>query len=79
MWAIKNLNMDLHVVETHTKLQINELEELRNEAYENTRVYKERTKVFHDQAIMRKYFTPGQKVFLYNSRLHLFPGKLRSR
>ena len=36
-------------------------------------------KVFHDKKIMRKSFTPGQKVLLFNSRLHLFPGKLRSR
>ena len=36
-------------------------------------------KVFHDKQIMRKSFTPGQKVLLFNSRLHLFLGKLRSR
>ena len=36
-------------------------------------------KVFNDKQIMRKSFTPDQKVFLFNSRLHLFPGKLRSR
>lgn len=36
-------------------------------------------KVFHDKQIMRKSFTPGQKVLLFNSRLHLFPDKLRSR
>ena len=59
MWAIKNLNMDLDVAETHRKLQINELEELKNEAYENARVYKERTIIFHDRAIMKKSFTPG--------------------
>ena len=58
---------------------MDELEELRNEAYENAKIYKERTKAFHDQAIFRKSFTYGQKVLLYNSRLHLFPGKLRSR
>ena len=46
MWAIKNLNIDLDVVGNHKKLQINELEELKNKAYENTRMYKERTKVF---------------------------------
>jgi len=33
----------------------------------------------HDQNILRRSFEPGQKVLLYNSRLHLFPGKLRSR
>ena len=38
-----------------------------------------RMKVFHDKQIMRKSFTPGQKVLLFNSRLHLFPGKLCSR
>ena len=51
--------MDLDVVENYRKFQINKLEELKNEAYENARVYKERIKVFHDQAIMRKSFTPG--------------------
>jgi len=59
----------------HRKLQLNELEEIRNEAYENVRIYKEKTKVFYDKAILR----PSQKVLLYDSKLHLFPGKLRSR
>ena len=36
-------------------------------------------KIFHDKQIMRKSFTPGQKVLLFNSRLHLLPGKSRSR
>lgn len=36
-------------------------------------------KVFHDKNILRKTFEPSQKVLLYNSRLHLFPGKLRTR
>ena len=54
---------------------MNELEELRNEAYDNARVYKEKTKRWHDQKILRREF----KVLLYNSRLKLFPGKLKSR
>ena len=61
------------------KLQISELEELRNEAYENARITKDRVKIFHDKQIIRKTFVPGQKVLLYNSRLHLFAGKLKSR
>ena len=61
------------------KLQISELEELRNEAYENARITKDKVKIFHDKHIIRKTFVPGQKVLLYNSRLHLFPGKLKSR
>ena len=71
--------MDLDIAKNYRKLQINELEELRNKAYENAKVYKEWMKVFHDQAIHGKSFTSGQKVLLYNSRLHLFSGKLRSR
>ena len=63
----------------HRKLQINELEEMRRDAYENARIYKEKVKAFHDKNILRKTFEPNQKVLLYNSRLHLFPGKLRSR
>ena len=51
--------MDLDVAKNQRKLQINELEELKNEAYKNAKVYKERMKVFLDQAIHRKSFTPG--------------------
>jgi len=35
--------------------------------------------MMHDRVVTRKDFQPGQKVLLYNSRLHLFPGKLKSR
>ena len=79
MWAIRELNFDLPTAGSQRKLQLSELEELRNEAYENAKIYKERTKLLHDKSILRKSFSPGQKVLLYNSRLHLFPGKLRSR
>lgn len=78
-WAIKRLNFSLDKAGSHRKLQLNELEEIRNEAYDSAKLYKDRMKVFHDKNILRKTFTPGQKVLLYNSRLHLFPGKLRSR
>jgi hypothetical protein len=78
-WAIKQFNFNLDKASSLHKLQLNELEEIRNEAYENSRIYKERMKVFHDKNILRKSFEPSQKVLLYNSRLHLFPGKLRSR
>ena len=58
---------------------MSELEEIINEAYNNSRIYKERIMVFHEKNIVRKYFAPSQKVLLYDSRLHFFPGKLRSR
>jgi hypothetical protein len=54
------------------------LEEIQNDAYENARIYKEKTKSLHDRMITRKEFNVGDKVFLYHSRLKLFPGKLRS-
>ena len=78
-WAIKKLNFDLAQAGKARALQLSELEELRNDAYENAKLYKARTKAFHDKHIVRKVFEPEQKVWLYNSRLHLFPGKLRSR
>lgn len=78
-WAIKMFNFGLDEAGSLRKLQLNELEEIRNEAYQNSRIYKERMKVFHDKNIVRKTFEPSQKVLLYNSRLHLFPGKLRSK
>ena len=58
---------------------MNELEELRNEAYDNAKIYKDKTKKWHDQKILRKEFRVGDQVVLYNSRLKLFPGKLKSR
>ena len=55
------------------------MDEFRNDAYENAKIYKERTKNWHDKHILRHEFALGQQVLLFNSRLKLFPGKLRSR
>ncbi|CAL9005417.1 unnamed protein product [Prunus brigantina] len=78
-WAIKKLNFDLDKAGHVRKFQLNELEEIRHESYENARLYKERTKSYHDRNIQRKEFTKGMSVLLFNSRLRLFPGKLKSR
>jgi len=78
-WANKQLNFDLTKAGSQRKLQLNELEGLKNDAYDCAKSYKERMKRAHDQNILRQSFEPSQKVLLYNSRLHLFPGKLRSR
>ncbi|KAM1127936.1 hypothetical protein ACFX2B_037438 [Malus domestica] len=78
-WAIKKFNMDLNAAGSHRKFQLNELDEIRHEAYENASIYKEKTKAFHDKMIRGKTFSIGQKVLLFNSRLRLFPGKLRSK
>ena len=79
LWAIKQLNFDLNKAGDLRKLQIFELEEIRNEVYDNARIFKSRTKLVHDQSIHIKNFDPGQKVLLYNSILHLFTEKLKTR
>ena len=79
MWVIKKLNRDFQAAREKRLLQMNELEELRDEAYDNARIYKEKTKRWHDQRILRKEFKVGELVLLYNSRLKLFLGKLKSR
>ena len=78
-WAIRVLNFRLPEAGVHRKLQLCELEEIRRDAYDSSSKYKEKVKKFHDSRIHRKNVAVGQKVLLYNSRLHLFPGKLRSR
>ena len=78
-WATRQLNLDSKMVGEKLMLQLNELEEFRNEAYENVKIYKEKTKAWHDKHIARKEFEAGQRVLLFNSRLKLFPGKLKSR
>ena len=79
MWAIKRLNFDFKDAKEERLLQLNELEELRNEAYDNARIYKDKTKKWHDQKILRREFKAGYQVLLFNSRLKLFPRKLRSK
>ena len=79
MWAIKKLNCDFQATKEKRLLQMNELEELRNEAYDNARIYKEKTKRWHDQKIIRREFKAGEQVLLYNSKIKLFPRKLKSR
>ncbi|KAL0435402.1 UNVERIFIED_CONTAM: hypothetical protein Sradi_0248100 [Sesamum radiatum] len=62
-WAIKQLNMTMDEAGCQRKLQLQELEEIRNDAYENSRIYKDETKNFHDHAISRKVFIVGQKCY----------------
>ena len=78
-WAIKKLNLDMGKSGLKRFLDINELEELRNDAYFNSKIAKDKLKKWHDQLIIRKNFNQGDQVLLYDSKLHLFPGKLKSR
>nr|GEX65976.1 reverse transcriptase domain-containing protein [Tanacetum cinerariifolium] len=63
----------------HRKLQLKELNELSDQAYENSLIYKERTKKLHDDKIKNRIFNVGDQVLLFNSRLKIFSGKLKSR
>nr|GEZ37515.1 reverse transcriptase domain-containing protein [Tanacetum cinerariifolium] len=65
--------------QTSGQLQLNELSELRDQAYENSLIYKERTKKLHDEKIKNRIFNVGDQVLLFNSRLKIFSGKLKSR
>nr|GEZ14377.1 DNA-directed DNA polymerase [Tanacetum cinerariifolium] len=78
-WALKHANFDLKTVSDHRKLQLNELSELRDQAYENSLSYKERMKKLHDEKIKNRIFNVGDQVLLFNSRLKIFSGKLKSR
>ncbi|GJW78078.1 reverse transcriptase domain-containing protein [Tanacetum coccineum] len=79
-WAIKNYNMDLKKAGENRFLQINELDEMRLDAYESSISYKERTKRWNDKRLeLPINYEKGYKVLLFNSRLRLFPKKLKSR
>ena len=73
------LNMNFEMAEKKMMLQLNELDELRQNAYDSSRIYKEKTKEWHDKHLMHNKLKPAQQVLLFNSWLKLFPGKLRSR
>ncbi|GJT90356.1 reverse transcriptase domain-containing protein [Tanacetum coccineum] len=75
--ALKHANFDLKTAGDHRKLQLNELNELRDQAYENSLIYKERTKKLHDSKIKNRIFNVGDRVLLFNSRLKIFSGKLK--
>ncbi|KFK31307.1 hypothetical protein AALP_AA6G095700 [Arabis alpina] len=79
VWAVKLLNLNIKPASERRLVQLNELDEIRHMAYENSRIYKERTKAHHDKKIIPKNFVANDQVLLFNSRLKLFPGKLRSR
>ncbi|XP_056685923.1 uncharacterized protein [Spinacia oleracea] len=79
MWAIKTLNLDLTSAGEWRLLDLHEHEELRTNAYDSASIYKARSKKYHDARLEKRDFKEGDKVLLYNSRLKLFPGKLKSR
>ena len=78
-WVVKKLNLDMGRAGLKRVLDINELEELRNDAYFNSKIEKDNLKKWHDQIIAHKHYKQGDQVLLYDSKLHHFPCKLKSR
>jgi len=78
-WEVKSCNMTFDEAGMERKLHLQELEEILLKVYENSKIYKEKVKSFHDSRILRKEFHIGQKVLLFNSHLKLITSKLRSR
>nr|GFA32597.1 reverse transcriptase domain-containing protein [Tanacetum cinerariifolium] len=78
-WALKQENFDLTVVGDHRKIHLNELNEICDQAYENSLIYKEKTKKIHDSKIKNRVFNVGDRVLLFNSILKIFSGKLKTR
>ncbi|GJZ78196.1 reverse transcriptase domain-containing protein [Tanacetum coccineum] len=78
-WALKHCNYDLVTAGDHRKVQMNELNKRRDQAYENSLIYKEKTKRIHDSKIKNRVFNVGDRVLLFNSRLKIFSGKLKTR
>nr|GEU99807.1 reverse transcriptase domain-containing protein [Tanacetum cinerariifolium] len=78
-WALKHANFDIQIIGDHRKIQLNEHNELRDQAYENSLIYKEKTKRLHDSKIKDRVFNIGDRVLLFNSRKKIFSGKLKSR
>nr|GEU37872.1 reverse transcriptase domain-containing protein [Tanacetum cinerariifolium] len=85
-WALKHVNFDLKTAGYHRMLQLNELNELRDQAYENSLIYKERTKKLHDSKIKNRIFIvelsqPNGLNFKVNGHRvkHYFGGDIPSK
>nr|GEY24074.1 reverse transcriptase domain-containing protein [Tanacetum cinerariifolium] len=78
-WALKHANFDLQTAGDHKKVQLNKLNELRDKAYKNSLIYKEKTKRLHDSKIKDRIFNIDDRVLLFNSRLKIFSRKLKTR
>ena len=76
-WEIKELNYE--IAGEKRLFDISSLDEWRTQAYEDARLFKERVKRWHDKRIQKREFNVGDHVFLYNSRLRYFVGKLLSK
>jgi hypothetical protein len=78
-WAVREFNRYFKLVGKKRLLDLSFLDEWRNEAYENARLFKEKVKQWHDRRILKREFHVGEKILLYRSRLRFFAGKLLSK
>ncbi|XP_019420702.1 PREDICTED: uncharacterized protein LOC109330887 [Lupinus angustifolius] len=78
-WAFKFFNLDPKATSDKRKLQLQHLEEMMLTVYESSKLYKEKVKLYHDRKLHQKDFRVGQSVLLFNYRMKLFLGKLRSK
>ena len=78
-WLVQQCNLGYDSAGKERKLQLQELEEMRLQAFNNSVIYKGEAKAFHDAKLSRKEFQVGEKVLLLNSKLRLFLGKLNPR
>ncbi|KAL7611286.1 hypothetical protein Lser_V15G12245 [Lactuca serriola] len=76
--VVKKLNMKIDEADVHRNLEVQELEEIRNEAFESSHIYKDKTKAFHDKYLSHKTFEIGQKVLLDDSCLKWFSVEIKS-
>ncbi|XP_019420643.1 PREDICTED: uncharacterized protein LOC109330821 [Lupinus angustifolius] len=79
VWALKFFNLDPEAASDQMKLQLQHLEEMMLIAYESSKLYKEKVKLYHDWKLRQKDFRVGQNVMLFNSQMKLFLGKLRTK
>ncbi|GKD90262.1 reverse transcriptase domain-containing protein, partial [Tanacetum coccineum] len=61
-WALKHANFDLKTAGDHRKLQLNELSEFRDQAYENSLIYKEKTKKLYDSKIKNRIYSSSRRL-----------------
>ena len=79
IWVIKKLKIDQTEAAEQRLIRLNELDEFPFKAYESSAIYKKKMNKYHDQSMEKRGFAVGDLVLLFNSRLHLFPGKLKSK
>ncbi|XP_039033071.1 uncharacterized protein LOC120168856 [Hibiscus syriacus] len=76
MWALKKLNFDIDATGEKRMLDINELKELQNDAYETAWICKDKSKKWCDKHIFPHKFHTGEYVLLFNPQIKLFVKKL---